>query len=111
MPAIDRPLSLSVYTCRRLIDLSLIAGTLDRGSLPRCAVGDVLSIYMLIRSLESELGLGVFLLEEFFCALALPTESRLLSDVRVRCCLFCIYMPAIDRSLALIAALYINAGD
>ena len=35
-------------------------------------------------------------------------KKKLRRAVRVRCCLLCIYMPAIDRSLS---ALYIHAGD
>eukprot|EP01043_Picozoa_sp_COSAG02_P008396 COSAG02_NODE_268_length_26526_cov_28.495554_3_plen_765_part_00 len=75
--------------------------TLDREYLPRCVVGDVVGIFSLLRNLQSELGLGVFVLDELFCALAAPRgeQNRLLTDVHVML-LRALNMPQVNTAMS-----------
>ena len=75
--------------------------TLDRENLPRCVVGDIVGIFGLLRNLQSELGLGVFLLDELFCALAAPSgaQNRLLTDVHVML-LRALNMPQVNTAMS-----------
>ena len=75
-----------------------VSATLDRKELTRCALGDALAIYSLLRTIGSEIGLGVFLLEDFLCALASNVQNRLLSEVHMMV-LRALNMPQVNVAL------------
>lgn len=96
---VDPRSSWSLQTQFDLTSTADIDAHLDRSSLPRCSVGDALSAYTYLRSMETVYGLSAFLLEDFLCGLASGRENHLLSQIHI-CLLKVLKIEEVNAALA-----------
>ena len=91
--------SWSLQTQFDLTSTADIDAHLDRSSLQRCSVGDALSTYMHLRSMETVYGLAAFRLQDFLCGLVSSRENVLLSEIHI-CLLKVLRIEEINAALA-----------